>query len=398
MRIVYFYQYFTTPKGSWSTRVYEFTKYWVEQGHDVSVVTSIYSKSDLKASKFLESQTIDGIKLKIINIRIDNKQPIIKRIFTFLGYSLFSMYYSLILPCDVVISSSGPITAGIPGLFAKFFRRKKMVFEVRDLWPEAPIELGVLKNKLIQKLSYKFEEMCYANSKLVVGLSPGIQNNIKTRFPKTNVISVTNSANIELFNTPKTTLKDELLKNKKFAIYTGNIGRVNNSDLLFRSAVLLKKMERDDIHIVLIGDGQQKDDLEQKSKDLKNFHILDLMPKTELVNYIKNAFVSVIPLHNTPMLSTSSPNKLFESMAASVPVIQTTDGWIKNLLEETKSGFSVSPTDEHDMVEKLIYLADHSQETEEMGKNAFEYAVINFDKNILSQKMLTHIEQIVNPS
>lgn len=395
MKIVYFYQYFTTPKGSWSTRVYEFTKYWVEQGHEVTIVTSIYSKSDLKAVKFLESQTIDGIKLKIINIRIDNKQPILKRIFTFLVYSFFSLYYSMFLKCDVVISSSGPITAGIPGLFAKIFRGKKMVFEVRDLWPEAPIELGVIKNKILQKISYKFEEMCYNHASLVVGLSPGIEENIRKRFPKTNVISVPNSANIELFSQEKRELNNDLLKNKIYAIYTGNIGRVNNSELLYKTAVKLSEIGRNDINIVLIGDGQQKDELILKSKNLTNFHVLELMPKIELVNYIKNAFVSLIPLDNTPMLATSSPNKLFESMAASVPVIQTTDGWIKDLLSNTKTGYTVSPTNENEMVNTLIYLADNSSEVHQMGKRAFSYAVENFDKNMLSKKMLDNILNII---
>lgn len=394
MRIVYFYQYFTTPKGSYGTRVYEFTKNWVQQGHDVTVVTSVYSKSDIKATHFLESQIIDGIHLKIINIRIDNKQSFIKRIFTFLVYSFFSIYYSLTLKFDVVIASSGPITAGIPGLFAKIFRGKKMVFEVRDLWPEGPIELGILNNKFIQKLSYWFERMCYKHSKLVVALSPGMQSNIVERYPKTNVISVTNSANIALFSSPKKELEHPTLKGKKYAIYTGNIGRVNNSDLLMRAAQKLNEISRNDIHIVLIGDGQQKSDLAAKAEGISNFHILDLMPKKDLVNFVKNAFVSLIPLHNTPMLSTSSPNKLFESMAASVPVIQTTNGWIKDLLDSVQCGFTVSPTDETELVEKLILLADHPEMVYKFGLNAQQFAQSNFDKDILSNKMLNAILSI----
>ena len=241
MRIVYFYQYFTTPKGSYGTRVYEFSKEWVEKGHDVTVVTSVYAKSDIRASKFIESQTIDGIKLKVINVKIDNKQSFLKRIYTFLLYGILSVYYALTLKCDVVIASSGPITVGIPGLIAKIFRGKKMVFEVRDLWPEGPIELDVLNNKLLQKFSYSFEKLCYKKSSLVVALSPGMQTNILARFPKTNVISVTNSANIVLFSSPKQEITLPELQNKKYAIYTGNIGMVNNSELLYRAAVKLKE-------------------------------------------------------------------------------------------------------------------------------------------------------------
>jgi len=391
MRIVYFYQYFSTPKGYWGTRVYEFAKQWVEQGHEVTVVTSVYSKSDIKATKFIENQLIDGIKVKIINVKIDNKQSFLKRIFTFLVYSFFSMYYAFTLKCDLVIASSGPITVGIPGLIANIFRRKKFVFEVRDLWPEGAIELGFLNKKWIQKLSYAFEKWCYKRSSLVVVLSPGMQQNILDRFPDANVISVTNSANIEMFSKSKKTIKHLKLIDRKYAIYTGNIGVVNNSELLYRAAIKLQELGRGDINIVLIGDGQLKDALKKKSEEITNIHFLDLMPKNELVNYIKNAFVSLIPLNNTPMLATSSPNKLFESMAASVPVIQSTYGWMKDMLEETQSGFTVSATDEKELVKKLIVLADNDNLVSEMGKRGFEYAKANFDKNILAKKMINEI-------
>ena len=388
LKIVYFYQYFTTPKGSYGTRVYEFTKEWVKQGHEVTVVTSVYAKSDIKAKGFIDNQIIDGIKVKIINVKIDNKQSFLKRIFTFLLYSFVSMFYAFTLKCDVVIASSGPITIGVPGLLTKIFRRKKFVFEVRDLWPEGPIELGVLKNKFIQKMSYKFEKLCYKKSDLIVALSPGMQKNITDRFPKTNVISVTNSANIELFSAQKKQITHKKLQNKKFAIYTGNIGFVNNSELLYRAALKLNEQKRNDIVIVLIGDGQLKKELVAKSKKLNTILFLDLMPKEHLVNYVKNAFVSLIPLHNTPMLKTSSPNKLFESMAASVPVIQTTNGWIKEMITTSKSGFTVSPKNEKELVEKLILLADNAILKEKLGNNAFTYASKHFNKNYLASKML----------
>lgn len=114
MRIVYFYQYFSTPNGSWGTRVYDFCKEWVAQGHDVTVVTSVYAKSDLKATRLIEDQVFDGIKVKVLNIRIDNKQPVFQRIWTFIQYSLLSSYYAITLKADLVIASSGPLPQAFP--------------------------------------------------------------------------------------------------------------------------------------------------------------------------------------------------------------------------------------------------------------------------------------------
>ena len=226
VKILIFYQYFTTPKGSWGTRIYEFSKQWIKKGHDVTVVTSIYSKSDLKATNLIETQIIEGINVKVINIKIDNKQPLVKRILTFIIYSIISSWYALILKADVVIASSGPITVGIPGLISKIFT-KKLVYEVRDLWPEVPIAVGIIKNKLIKKIAFYFEKKLYSNASLVVGLSPGIRDYIKNNFSHKNVISITNSANLNLFGKKNLLPKNDFIsENDFYGIYTGNIGRL----------------------------------------------------------------------------------------------------------------------------------------------------------------------------
>ena len=111
----------------------------------MTVVTSVYSKSDLKATKFIETQYHNGIRVKVINLKIDNRQPLFQRIYTFVAYALISAWYALTLPADVVVASSGPITVGIPGLVARYLRGRKLVFEARDLWPDGAIELGIIK-------------------------------------------------------------------------------------------------------------------------------------------------------------------------------------------------------------------------------------------------------------
>src|SRR5690606_2003050 len=233
------------------------------------------------------------------------------RVWSFIKFGLLSSYYAIRLPADVVVASSGPITIGLPGLIARYVRGRKLVFETRDLWPEGAIELGIIQNKLIQNLAYWFEKVCYKASSYVVTLSPGMTNNIKRRFGITKINDVTNAANIELFSFPQQ-FKDEALKPKSFAVYTGNIGVVNNSFWLFEAAKELKKVGRNDIKIVLIGEGQQREELVDlaNSEGLSNFIRIGLMPKIELVAYVQNAFVSLVPLKGSPVLDTSSPNKI----------------------------------------------------------------------------------------
>lgn len=398
MKIVYFYQYFSTPNGSWGTRVYEFASEWVKKGHEVTVVSSIYSKSDLTATQLVEDQVFNGIHVKVINVLIDNKQPKMKRIGSFIKYAVLSSWYALTLDADVVIASSGPITVGLPGLIARYGRGRPLVFETRDLWPDGAIELGFIKNNSIKKIAYWFESRCYQAARLIVTLSPGMKTHIEVKHHHKNVISVTNAANIDLFAQPQVFPSHiNVVQPLKYAIYTGNIGEVNNSHWLYQAALSLTQKGHDDIVILLVGEGQQREELEKLASEngVKNFIRLGLMPKKDLVPLIQYALVSLVPLKGTPVLDTSSPNKFFESLAAGVPVIQNTNGWMKDFLTVHQIGFTIAPDAPELLADKLIEMDTNPVIREAIHHRAIQVAKENFDKNSLANVMLEAIEQAV---
>lgn len=398
MKILYFYQYFSTSKGSWGTRVYEFAKNWVAQGHDVTVVSAVYAKSDLKVNRLLETQYHEGIRVKVINVLIDNKRPIPQRIAAFLKYTFFSSWYALTLPADVVIASSGPITVGIPGLIARYFRGRKLIFEVRDLWPSGAVELGIIRNPLLVRLAFWFEKRCYAAARHIVTLSQGMADDIRGRYGYNKQTTVTNAANIPLFATRVD--KATPFTGKKYAIYTGNIGEVNNSRWLLDAARELKRRGREDIVILLVGEGQWRETLEEEARNenITNFVRLGLMSKADLVPYVQQSMVSLVPLKGTPVLDTSSPNKFFESLAAGVPVVQNTNGWMKAFLEEYRVGFTVPPDDAVGLADLLIRLSEDGATLQEMGRRGQELAKQLFDKDVLSAKMLKVLTDVHNAS
>ena len=395
MRIVYFHQFFSTPQGSWGTRVYEFCKDWAAAGHDVTVVTSTFAKSDLVTTKLVEDQEFEGFKVKVIDLKMNNKESVAKRIRSFVVYAALCSWYAVTLRADVVIASSGPITIGMPALAARWIRRRKLVFEVRDLWPDGAIEMGMLQNRAVQRAAYALEAACYRSADHIVCLSPGMVDNIVGRFGVREISSITNAADLDLFGTPRqATDLPAVFADHKVAIYTGNIGHVNNSDLLLRASRLLTERGRTDIAIVLVGDGQLKEQLiaERDELGLTNLVFCDLMPKVDLVALIQSSFVSLVPLRGQPILDTSSPNKLYESLAAGKPVIQNTRGWIKTLLDENQCGFTVDATDETELADRLEQLADDPTLTATMGSNGRSLAEREFDQNILSARYLSVIE------
>jgi glycosyltransferase involved in cell wall biosynthesis len=268
-----------------------------------------------------------------------------------------------------------------------------LVFEVRDLWPQGAIELGIIKNPLLVQLAYRFEKFCYRSADMIVTLSPGMKDEVLVKLPQKKVISITNAANIELFSTSvELDLSKYGLEPKKYALYAGNIGKVNNVEWMLEAAKLLTEA-KSEIKIVFIGDGQLKSYLEgrKESENIANLVFLPLMPKTELVGFIQNAMVSLVPLANTPVLATSSPNKLFESLAAGVPVIITTQGWMNEFVEEEKVGVYVDPDSSQGLYKVLIDGNDFL-----VGDRGFyvEVARKNFDKVQLANTFLEEVKSI----
>ena len=394
MKIVYFYQYFGTPQGGWSTRVYEMTKRWVAAGHEVTVVTSPYDKSDLPVGKGLISKyNFEGIRVIAINLLQSNKHHVLRRLFTFCAFSVISIFYSLKLKCDVVITSSGPITIGLPGLTARYLRGKKLVFEVRDLWPEGAIQLGFIKSKWMQAIGYGFEKLCYRASSLIVACSDGMRDSIKTRYPETKVIVIPNASDVELFQKPVALTLPEWTKGKCVLVYTGSLGLMDDCQQIIKAAIELKRRGNDQVKIVMIGEGAERKYLQDlcAQQALDNVHFLGLIPKTQVIGWLQRAYAAFVVFKNIEVLQTSSPNKMFDAFAAGVPIIQSTQGWIKQTLQKHHAGLTVAPDDPAAFADAIEYLVNDRAARDQMAANSLSLAQNVFNRNKLASDFLNEM-------
>jgi glycosyltransferase involved in cell wall biosynthesis len=390
MRILYFYQYFTTPKGSWSTRVYEFSRRWVKAGHSVTVVTSVYDKSDLRPQGVISKFDIDGIDVRVINIRLSNKHGVAFRLFTFLAYALFASWYALVLPADVVVSSSGPITVGIPGLVARYVRRRPLIFEVRDLWPDGAIQLGIIRHPLIIRLAKLFERSCYRAAFTTVAVSEGMAEWMRTSYGLRHVAVIPNPSDSELFRANKSNGRiSGALRNKKLVLYAGTLGVVNDCWQIIRMAEYLQLRNENQIQVLLIGDGKERSELQKyvRQNSVTNISFLGTLPKDQVASWLTHSCCALLALRPLPLVDTGSPNKLCDAFAAGVPVVQTTTGWMKDFLERERCGLSVPPNDPAAMAEAVLQMTRDEGYREELAKNARRVAHEFFDQDALAAKM-----------
>lgn len=396
MKIIIIYQYFGTPKGSWSTRIYELSRRWIKEGHEVEVITSPYEKSDIRANGFISQTKVEGVNVTIINSGDNNRLPYIYRLFRGVTFAFISTFFALYKRYDILLTSSGPITVGIPLIISKIFRKGKTVFEVRDLWPAGAIELGILKNKFLIRIAYWFEKQCYKFSDLVVTASIGQEKKILERFSYLRTLVIPNTSNNDFFGKLTNVQLSKEFINHKILLHIGSLGLIHNIYFWLDIAEELKKMKIKDTKFIFIGEGVNRDELEQIriKKGLENVHFLGLMPKEELPKWLHSSYATLFATTDNPVQDTSSPNKIFDSFAAGVPVIQTSKGWIKELFEVNDCGISLDVTNIQLSALKIKNYLNNIDERNKHSVNVKKLAIKEFDTNILSNKYLDELKKI----
>jgi len=374
--------------------MYEFARRWVKKDHNVTIITAPYEKSDIKVGRFITKRHLDDIDLIIINSPDSNRRSTFIRGLSAALFAFMSVWYALTLTYDAVLASSGPITVGIPALAAKCLRRKKMIFEVRDLWPQGAVELNKIRGNLIIKAAYKFEKICYLNSNLVVAASKGIKESINERYSSVQPLVIPNTSDLALFAGSRDGLsKRGDYEEVKFFIYAGSLGLIDDFGQCIDAMALVR---RDDIKLVVIGDGAERNNLEAKVKDmdLTNVEFIGLIPKSELTKWYSIAYASILTVKDNNVIQACSPNKMFDAFAAGVPIIQNSTGWIKEMVEMDKCGLNVEQHNPRCFADAITYLADHPSERDIYAQNALCLAQSEFNVDLLAEKYISAVEAL----
>lgn len=402
MKILYFHQHFSTPKGSAGIRSYAMAQSLIKNGHQVTMVCGSFGAGQTGLTepfqKGVRRGRVDGIDIIEFELPYSNSLSFLKRILIFLSFAFKSIKVALFEKYDVVFATTTPLTAGIPGIFAKWFRRKPFVFEVRDLWPELPKAMGVIKNPVILWMMSVLEWVSYHSADRLIGLSPGIVEGILKRgIDPQKVASIPNGCDLDIFAKEHKQWRPDSVKDTDLmAIFTGTHGLANGLNAVIDAAVELKKRGREDIKIVLVGDGMQKVALIERAQKLNLTNIIfhDPVNKTKLAGLMASADIGLQILANVPAFYYgTSPNKFFDYIAAGLPVLNNYPGWLAELLQQKHCGFAVVPENAQAFAEALEYAADHRDELVVMGKNAQDLARDQFNRQELSQKFADWVAQ-----
>jgi glycosyltransferase involved in cell wall biosynthesis len=384
VKVLILHQHFNTPQEGGALRSYYLALALVAAGIQTVVITG-HSKSNE------EIKTIDGVTVHYVPNPYENRFSFYKRSVSFVRYILQSIraarHYR---DADICYAISTPLTIG---LAAKWIQRRygiPYIFEVGDLWPDAPIQLGVIKNPLFKKALYGLEKDIYNHAKSVVALSTPIATAIQKLAPGKPIHVIPNMSDTAFF---KPELKNPILEAKfdvcgKLVVsYIGALGIANGLDQ-FLECVRASEKAALPVHFIICGDGAKLEHLRETAKHLVlttltfvNFQDRDGV--REVLNVTDAVFISYKPI---PILETGSPNKYFDGLAAGKLIIVNFQGWIKSDIEERQCGFYVDHQRPATFVENIQTYLKNREFLNQAQKSARALAEERYSRTRLSKQ------------
>lgn len=400
---MYFHQHFSTPSGATGTRSYEMAKKLLARGHRVTMVCGSYNVGTTGlTSDFVKGRRkgqVDGIDVIEFDLSYSNTDGFVKRSWQFVKFAYQSVKLALTLKYDLLFATSTPLTASIPGIFAKVFRSKQFVFEVRDLWPELPKAMGVISNPLILSGMSVLEKLSYAQANACIGLSPGIVEGIKRRSRSTLPVAlIPNGCDIDLFESPDLDYQFpfERTEGDVIACFTGAHGLANGLHNILDAAKELLARGDEKIKIVFVGEGAVKPELKERTQQegLTNCIFIDAMPKKQLVSLLHAADIGLMPLANVPAFYYgTSPNKFFDYISCGLPVLNNYPGWLADMINKHQCGMAVPPDNAKELADAMLSMASDEGRIAQMGENGKQLARADFDRDKLSNQFAQFLEE-----
>lgn len=400
MKLIYLHQYFKFPDETGGTRSYDLASSFLKKGIKITVVSST---SDLKYKSYKRWTVIDkeGLNIHYIYLPYGNHLSYFKRIVVFFKFLWFSTFRLLKLKGDLVLATSTPLTIGIPALIKKWFSKTPYVFEVRDVWPEAVIAIGAIKNKWMQKILYWLEKLIYKNASAIVPLSTDMQKSIVSRYPqfkdKTGIV-IENIAEINRFQQEVQPIDIEKVVGfqPRFSVlYAGTFGKVNGIHKFIELAEKTLLID-DKIVYILIGEGAEKANViklaEEKNLLNKNVFILESISKNELPSWYKSVSMGSSFVIDIPALWANSANKFFDTLAAAKPILINHEGWQAEIIRKKNVGYVLPFEITYDDAIRFVEYTRNVNLLSEQSICALNLAKENYSLDVASKKYFKVLE------
>ena len=405
MKILLLNQAFVSPDEPGHTRHFEMAQYLRDHGHELVIVASDLNyqtgQRTMERSGIFTEQKIDGVRILRSYIYPALHRSYFWRIVSFFSFMFSSVWTALsVKDADLIMGTTPQIFQAVSAWFVAFVRNKPFLLEVRDLWPEFGISMGVITNPVVIALARWLEKFLYARATHILVNSPAYKEYMVARgVPANKITYIPYGTDVDMFNpnVDGLSVRRKLgLEDKFVVLYAGALGQANDIYTVLCAAEHLN--DENQICFVFWGDGKERPNLQSEAErlNLQNVIFAGVCPKKEMPFVIASSDVCLAILQNVPMFRTTYPNKVFDYMAAARATVLVIDGVIREVIESSNGGVFVEPANHELLAKTILELSKDPQRVKQMGANARTYLVQHLDRRDKLDETLKLLMRLVH--
>jgi glycosyltransferase involved in cell wall biosynthesis len=404
MKILLIHQSFVSPHDAGGTRHFEFARMAKSCGHEVTIVASDLSyltgKRHAGVKGLVTESEIDGVRVLRAWTLPALHRSFVWRVVSFVSFMITSAWAGLRSGrVDIVMGTSPPIFQAVSAWVVASLKRRPLLLEIRDLWPDFAVEMGVLKNPFLIRLSRMLELFLYRRSHHLLINSPAYRKIITDKGVSIEKISIiANGVDPEMFdpaNEGKAVRSEFGLQDKIIVLYAGALGMANDISTILKAAEITKNDRR--LHWVFAGDGKERSRLQQESVS-RGLEACTLFtgarPKSDMKHLMGAADICVATLQNIKLFRTTYPNKVFDYMAAGRPTVLGIDGVIREVIEAAQGGIFVPPGDPNALAAAVLRLIASPGTRLAQGAAARQFVIRHFNRHEQARDFVRLMERI----
>ncbi len=405
MKILVLADNFTPEIVATSFRTHEHAKVWLEQGHDVTVVTCVPNWPTGKVfegylNRLYQEECIDGIRVIRLWSYITANKGFFKRTLDYVSYMVVAVLFAWRYPkFDVILATSPQFFTAVAGYLIGKLRRRPWLFELRDLWPESIRAVGASNSRILDWFE-RLELFLYQEANRIVALTNSFRSNLIGRGVDSAKIDVVpNGVDLEQFSCKRVTFDARqrlgVPSGAFFVGYIGTTGMAHGLETVLDAAELC--IEQTDIQFLIMGQGANNAQLKSMAakRNLTNVMFSDSVPHCDIPSVYAALDVSLVHLRPDPLFKTVIPSKIFEAMAMGCPLLLAVEGESADIVNEVGSGVCIPSGNPERMAEAVQDLKSKQASLSRMGERGREAAHFRFNRRTRATEVLNSMELAV---
>jgi colanic acid biosynthesis glycosyl transferase WcaI len=406
LHVLFLSHYFPPEVNAPATRTYEHCRRWVAAGHRVTVITCAPNcPTGVVASGYkntwLSREWVDGIRVLRVWTWLAPNKGFLGRIANYLSYMVCATLCALgVRKVDAIVATSPQFFCGWAGVLCRWFLRRPLLLEIRDIWPESIVTVGAMRRSPMMRVLEILEQRMYKTAKQIVTVGDGYRDQLMRRGVSEEKIAVVpNGVDASQF-VPQPASRELRAQwggaGRFVCAYVGTVGMAHGLDVVVRAARQLKAAGRDDIVFWIVGDGAERSRLEAecRAEGLDRVVFTGLVPKAQIAEVIASCDACLVHLRKTELFETVIPSKIFEIMAMNVPIVMGVRGQAQRIVLAAQAGLAMTPEDEDSLLAGIETIAGN--------RSAYcrgrDYVARHFDRDVLAQRLLDEIVAMVAPT